>query len=223
MPSAPSPRPLERLAPEGWTQAAEVVKVTDGDTIDVMIGDQRYTVRYIGIDTPEEFSPDRGREWLADEATEANELLVGGRSVRLERDVSDTDRFDRLLRYVWLETASGWQMANRELVRDGLAEAKAYEPDTKWQQLLDDAEAEAREEQLGMWAGRPGATSGTSPAATPVRFIGENCEPAYPDACIAPPPPDLDCRDVTQRRFTVLPPDPHNFDGDRNGVGCEAP
>jgi hypothetical protein len=47
------------------------------------------------------------------------------------------------------------------------------------------------------------------------------CEPAYPDFCIPPPPPDLDCPDVGTREFTVLPPDPHGFDADHDGIGCE--
>lgn len=51
---------------------------------------------------------------------------------------------------------------------------------------------------------------------------GRNCDPAYPDVCIAPPPPDLDCADVPDRRFRVLPPDPHHFDGDGDGIGCES-
>ena len=49
-----------------------------------------------------------------------------------------------------------------------------------------------------------------------------NCDPAYPTVCTPPSPPDLDCGDITFRRFTVLPPDPHRFDGDKNGVGCES-
>ena len=49
------------------------------------------------------------------------------------------------------------------------------------------------------------------------------CSPAYPSVCIPPPPPDLDCGDIPHRRFTVLPPDPHRFDGnDDDGVGCES-
>lgn len=48
------------------------------------------------------------------------------------------------------------------------------------------------------------------------------CDPAYPDVCIPSPPPDLDCADVTYRNFRVLPADPHRFDGDRDGVGCES-
>jgi len=48
------------------------------------------------------------------------------------------------------------------------------------------------------------------------------CDPAYPTVCIPPPPPDLDCNDIPFRRFTVLPPDPHRFDGDHDGIGCES-
>ncbi|MCU0525426.1 MAG: hypothetical protein MUF72_11430 [Elainella sp. Prado103] len=49
-----------------------------------------------------------------------------------------------------------------------------------------------------------------------------NCHPAYPTVCIAPPPPDLDCADVPHRNFAVQSPDPHRFDGDRDGIGCES-
>jgi hypothetical protein len=47
----------------------------------------------------------------------------------------------------------------------------------------------------------------------------EKCDASYPTVCIPPPPPDLDCGDIPYRNFTVLPPDPHRFDGD--GIGCE--
>jgi hypothetical protein len=50
---------------------------------------------------------------------------------------------------------------------------------------------------------------------------GGNCSPAYPDFCIPPPPPDLDCDDINGQNFTVLPPDPHGFDSDGDGIGCE--
>lgn len=49
-----------------------------------------------------------------------------------------------------------------------------------------------------------------------------NCSPAYPGVCIPPPPPDLDCKDIKFKRFKVLRPDPHNFDRDGDGVGCES-
>lgn len=49
-----------------------------------------------------------------------------------------------------------------------------------------------------------------------------NCDPSYPGVCIPPFPPDLNCGDVSDKRFEVLPPDPHDFDGNGNGVGCES-
>ena len=60
----------------------------------------------------------------------------------------------------------------------------------------------------------------TSPLATDVPT--KNCHPSYPDFCIPPPPPDLNCPDIPHKRFTVLPPDPHKFDRDKNGIGCES-
>ncbi|NIR87155.1 nuclease, partial [Candidatus Bathyarchaeota archaeon] len=48
------------------------------------------------------------------------------------------------------------------------------------------------------------------------------CDPSYPDVCIPSPPPDLDCTDISYRNFKVLSPDPHRFDGDKDGIGCES-
>jgi hypothetical protein len=59
------------------------------------------------------------------------------------------------------------------------------------------------------------------PSLQPTRDPAQ-CSPAYPTVCIPPPPPDLDCGDIPHRRFTVLAPDPHRFDADGNGVGCES-
>ncbi|MBW4465038.1 MAG: excalibur calcium-binding domain-containing protein [Pegethrix bostrychoides GSE-TBD4-15B] len=50
----------------------------------------------------------------------------------------------------------------------------------------------------------------------------ENCEPSYPTLCIPVGSADLDCKDVDQTNFPVRQPDPHRFDGDKDGVGCEA-
>lgn len=61
-----------------------------------------------------------------------------------------------------------------------------------------------------------------SGCATPPPTPPGNCDPAYPDVCIPPPPPDLDCKDIPYRNFRVLPPDPHHFDADGDGIGCEA-
>lgn len=74
----------------------------------------------------------------------------------------------------------------------------------------------------------PTETPAPQPTATPVPPEPTspppqaNCDPSYPDVCIPPPPPDLDCKDIPHRRFTVLQPDPHRFDRDKDGIGCES-
>ena len=50
----------------------------------------------------------------------------------------------------------------------------------------------------------------------------QNCDSSYPTVCIASPPPDLDCPDVPYQNFEVRQPDPHHFDRDKDGIGCEA-
>lgn len=61
------------------------------------------------------------------------------------------------------------------------------------------------------------------PTATATPGGRPACDPSYPTVCIPPPPPDLDCPDIPYRSFPVLPPDPHNFDRDGDGIGCEPP
>jgi len=116
--------------------------VIDGDTITIEGG---YRVRYIGIDAPE-IRPDL--EAFGIEAWQANRKLVEGKEVRLEQDVSQTDKYGRLLRYVWVDDI----LVEAELVRLGLAQAHAYPPDTKYQHHLEQMEAEAREAGRGIWA-----------------------------------------------------------------------
>ena len=123
---------------------ARVTKVIDGDTIEIAGG---FKVRYIGIDTPEVYPQ---REWYGLEAWRKNEELVGGKVVRLEKDVSERDRYGRLLRYVYVDGL----FVNAELVRLGYARAKAYPPDTKYQELLERSGEEARAAGRGLWKRR---------------------------------------------------------------------
>ena len=203
---------------------AQVSKVVDGDTIDVTIDGQTYPVRYIGIDAPETSFQ---QEPFGKESSERNAALVVGKTVLLVKDKSETDRFDRLLRYVFVGDA----FVNYELVRQGYATSIEYPPDTACAQAFQGAQELAQTEGLGRWAAPVASTNIPTPGPTSVPpYSGEatlppqvegDCSPAYPTVCISPPPPDLDCADITARRFQVLPPDPHNFDGDHNGIGCE--
>lgn len=218
------------LAPTGPTEPARVVRVVDGDTIVIDRGRGEEKLRYIGVDTPETVKPGSPVEWMGPEASAANRALVDGRDVVLERDVSEVDRYGRLLRYVWLRNGDAWTLVNLALVAAGYAAVVTYPPDVKYVELYLVAQAEAREAGRGLW-GEPPSSPQPSPSAGSPQRSGSGstatagtgpCDPAYPGVCIPPPPPDLNCRDVPYRRFKVLPPDPHHFDADRDGIGCES-
>jgi micrococcal nuclease len=218
----PTPRPTPTPVPEpppfeptGPTQQATVTRVVDGDTIEVVIGGREFRVRYIGIDTPETVAPGRPVEWMGREASAANARLVEGRRVVLERDVSQTDRFGRLLRYVWLP-GERWTLVNLELIARGFASVSTYPPDVKYVDLFLAAQAAARDAELGLWGPRPTPTPGQGGA------IGDNCHPSY-DPCL-PIVSDLDCADVRamgKAPVRVIGPDDYLLDRDGNGIGCE--
>jgi micrococcal nuclease len=129
-----------------------VTRVVDGDTIVVSLDGREERVRYIGLDAPEVANVDAGTvaECGGDEARTANERLVAGAQIVLERDVSDHDRFGRLLRHVWLQDGE-WRLIGRELVETGAAEARSYPPDTTRAAELDAAEQRARGRTAGIW------------------------------------------------------------------------
>jgi micrococcal nuclease len=150
--SPPSSQPTALgLAPTGPTEDAHVVRVVDGDTLIVDRGSGDERLRYIGIDAPESVKPDTPVEFMGTEAAQANAALVDGRAVVLERDVSDRDRFGRLLRYVWLREGEDWRLVNLELVAQGYAQAVSFPPDVRRQDVLRDAEAAARAAGAGLW------------------------------------------------------------------------
>ncbi len=129
------------------TPLYSVTRVIDGDTIEVLYNGVPTRVRYIGVDTPETVHPSRPVECYGKEASERNKALVLGQSVRLERDITDTDRYGRLLRYVYV----GDVFVNYALVVEGYAHARTYPPDVRHSELFREAEYEAREAGRGLW------------------------------------------------------------------------
>lgn len=123
---------------------ARVINVVDGDTIDVEIDGAEYRVRYILIDTPERKMP------LFAESSQANRDLVSGQTVYLVKDVSETDKYGRLLRYVYLGDGT---FVNEELVRQGYAQIATFPPDVAMEATIRDAQAEAVSQGRGLWAG----------------------------------------------------------------------
>jgi len=143
IPSPPETARDDNPSPPDSDVSAGSYYIIDGDTIKLADGAR---VRYIGINAPEMDASGRDA-CLARAAQAANARLLEGTAIRLEKDVSDTDRYNRLLRYVW----NGEVLLNEVLVSQGLATATPYPPDTRYAQTLEAAETRARDLKLGMW------------------------------------------------------------------------
>lgn len=193
-----------------FTLKGEVVQVVDGDTVDVRLlrSGKRERVRLIGIDTPE-----RGA-CFSSQATAATRRFALGKRVTLKGDPSqDTrDRYGRLLAYVWLP---GGRDLGYQLIAGGFAKVYIYETPFRRLNAYRAAESVGRKRARSVWT--CGRTSGPAPRPT------GNCDPSYPTVCIPPYEQvgDLDCDDVPYSNFAVRGADPHGFDGDGDGVGCE--
>jgi micrococcal nuclease len=195
-----------------------VERVVDGDTI-VVTGGAR--VRLVQIDTPELGS---GECYSRRAAKDLRRLIPAGTPIALHRDprLDRRDRYGRLLRYVF----RGRTNINLALVARGDATVWFYEGARgRYAGTLLWAAARARRLHRGLWGACRAVWNPYGPATTSARtsrpLAGRRCDPSYPGVCIPPPPPDLDCADVRYRNFRVLAPDPHHFDGDHNGRGCE--
>ncbi|MBI2022841.1 thermonuclease family protein [Candidatus Daviesbacteria bacterium] len=143
-----------KSAPPSQSQeTAQVTKVIDGDTIEVEKNGQRFKLRYIGVNTPETVDPRRKVECFGKQASAENKRLVENTEVFLEKDVSETDRFGRLLRYVYLKLDDGNLLfVNDYLVRQGFAYASSFPPDVKYSERFRLAQKEAEENRRGLWA-----------------------------------------------------------------------
>ncbi|GGS68207.1 thermonuclease family protein [Nonomuraea spiralis] len=145
--------------PKG-TLSARVVKIVDGDTVDVMRAGTKFRVQLLEADTPE-----RGQCWFKASAARTAALLPLGTTVYLLADRTPKDRYGRRLFYVW--NAKGLHV-NRNLVRYGYGKAVLFKPDDKYIAVFKADEAKARAERLRIWSGRCDTTGSTpSPSPTP--------------------------------------------------------
>ncbi|NMB83937.1 thermonuclease family protein [Candidatus Roizmanbacteria bacterium] len=145
-------KPIHKLSPTPQAaKTAYVTRVIDGDTVEIEGGQK---VRYIGVDSPELHHPTKAVQCFAQEAMEKNRSLVEGKNVRLEKDVSDTDKYGRLLRYVYLEDANATSSSifvNEYLVDQGYAYAVSFPPDIKFIDRFIKAQEKARQNNRGLW------------------------------------------------------------------------
>lgn len=135
--------------------------------------------------------------------------------MRLEFDVERLDRFGRTLGYIWV----GDSLFDERLVAEGYASVSTFPPNVKYVERFVAAQRQAGKAGRGLWGAREdeeqmgGGGGGAG---------GGNCDPSYPDVCIPPYRPDVDCGEIAFTNFRVTGSDPHGFDGDNDGIGCES-
>jgi micrococcal nuclease len=162
-----------------------VLRVIDGDTIVVRIGEAEEIVRYIGVAAPRLMSATRASQPGAHEAAWLNEFLVREQEVRLELDAQERDSHGRLLAYVY----AGDLMVNAELLHRGSVRIQPIPPNVRYRERFARLEREARRREIGLWndgsQSSPPATPTTLAASAPARpgmapgFDGQ-CPPTHP-------------------------------------------
>jgi len=126
----------------------KVIRVIDGDTIEI---EGKQKVRYIGVNSPEIFHDSTGKktgeQCFANESYLENKRLVEGKEIYIQKDVSEVDKYKRLLRYVWVGDA----FVNDYLVRQGFAQVSTFPPDVRYHQQFLEAQKEAQVNNRGLW------------------------------------------------------------------------
>jgi micrococcal nuclease len=220
---APAKKPKRKKPRARFVVISEII---DGDTITVSGGRR---VRLLQIDTPE---LSEGECYANEASADLARLIPVGSRVRLVTDpaLDQVDRYGRLLRYVVKPNGAN---VNIVMVKQGSAAPYFYGGDHgRHSGQLYAAAVAAKRARRGLWRACPATQLRPNEAITALAAApppvtggggGGNCDrQSYPDACIPPYPPDLDCDDVSATAFAVRPPDPHGFDGDADGIGCES-
>jgi micrococcal nuclease len=130
------------------TTTVIVTRVIDGDTIEIASGQK---VRLIGVNAPETVDPRRPVGCFGRQASDFAKAQLTGKPIRLEKDISNKDKYGRLLRYVWLDG----QLFNEELIAAGFAQVSTYPPDVKYQPRFTAAQDIARDTHRGLWGTCP--------------------------------------------------------------------
>ncbi|QGQ96959.1 nuclease [Paenibacillus psychroresistens] len=189
---------------------ALVTSVVDGDTLHVLINNKKETVRLVLVDTPETKHPTKPIEPFGPEASKFTKELLEGKVVKLEQDVSATDRYGRLLKYVWLNG----QMVNEILLEKGLARVAVFPPDVKYVEAFRAVQKKAQEAKIGIWSLENYVKdNGFEPAATTkATSSNQNVEYASCAAVRAAGKAPIHKADPGYSRL---------LDRDGDGVGCE--
>lgn len=204
----------------------KIISVGDGDTVTVQFGSKKATIRLACIDAPEmKQSP-----WGERSRNKLKALLPVGKLAKF--DIKEKDRYGRFVAEIFVNGKN----INLIMVQEGQAVVyRQYLKNCpKSEKSLLSAEATAKTKKLAFWSQnnpmmpwdfrrgkRQNSQAQPTPTTTPT-LSRAKCDSAYPDVCIPPSPPDLDCGEIPYRRFRVTGRDPHRFDGDSDGIGCES-
>jgi micrococcal nuclease len=151
IPTAANPASSLYPAMPSRLKRVSVVRVVDGDTVDVNLDGVTTRLRLIGINTPESVDPNRPVECFGLEASKRAKALLTGQNVLLEADSSqdDRDRYDRLLRYIWFEDG---RLFNMQMILEGYAYEYTYQVPYKYQSAFKAAQRQADQGQRGLWS-----------------------------------------------------------------------
>jgi micrococcal nuclease len=127
---------------------AKVTRVVDGDTLEIDLNGKKETVRLVLVDTPETKHPTKPVQPFGKEASEFTKSSLEGKDITLEKDVTERDRYGRLLMYVYL----GDKMFNETLLEQGLARVAVYQPDVKYIDKFRALQKKAQESGIGIWS-----------------------------------------------------------------------
>jgi micrococcal nuclease len=148
-----------------------VTRVVDGDTLIVDVDGSEERVRLIGVDTPESVHPDEKRNVpYGAAASEFTKTLTEGKTVTLELDVQERDRYGRLLAYVYLDEV----MLNKTLLSEGYAKLATYPPNVRYVDEFTQLQAEARENGAGIWAEEQPRTQARLQTQAEAAYIGNS-------------------------------------------------
>jgi micrococcal nuclease len=144
-------------APASDTLRGTVTRVTDGDTVQVLVSGEKRTVRLIGVDTPETVHPKKPVQFYGKEASDFTKKSLLNKTVWLEYDVAPLDRYNRHLAYLWLEKPEEGEAAvrrgmfNARLILDGYGKVMTIQPNSKYADLFAKFQQEARTKKRGLW------------------------------------------------------------------------
>ena len=215
---AESTRPAQRdgctVTGGEWLSAYDGYRTDDPSELEV---DHLVALHEAWVSGADGWSPER-RAAFAQDLGHPGALVAVTAAMNRSKGDKDPAIWQPPNRAVWCLYASDWVTVKR-----------------RWALSVDDAELRALRNMLAGCGVAPTTTTSatttttTAPPPPPTTIAPapvaptRSCDPSYPDFCIPPAPPDLDCGDISQGSFTVLPPDPHGFDGnDDDGRGCES-